>query len=361
MEKAGMETEKLQFQKVYYHRVGTKQEDDVLIYQDKNEAEWMFDASVSNCGTHLFISVRRDCNDINLVYHADLTKPENASLDKEIVVTPIINEWIGGFDDIHNEGSRVYFKTNFEAPRSKVIAIDLNSPARENWQEVLPEHANNVLQFAMCVNGQLAAAYLQDASDRLNVYDFSSPAKLLHEVKLPDIGTVVGISGKHDDTELLYKFSSFTDPGSAYRIDMANGFATERLSVTKLAEGAPDVTEFVTDQVKFKSKDGTEVPMFLVRMRSTLASLDDKPAAPIPTLVYGYGGFNISLTPTFSITRLVFLANLGGLLAVVNMRGGGEYGEDWHHAGTKEKKQNVFDDFMGACEHLQSKGYTAPQ
>lgn len=148
---------------------------------------------------------------------------------------------------------------------------------------------------------------------------------------------MVGFSGKHDDSELLYKFSSFTDPGSAYRIDM-NTFSEERLHVTKLAEGSPDVTEFVTDQVFYNSKDGTKVPMFLVRKKSTLASLDMTPAEPIPTLLYGYGGFNISLSPYFSPARLMLLHNLGAMFAVANIRGGGEYGEDWHHAGTKDKK-----------------------
>lgn len=206
----------------------------------------MFDATVSNDGKSLYISVRRDCNDINLLYHADLTKEENKALDKEIQFTTLINEWISGFDYIHNEGSKVYLKTNWEAPRSKIIAIDLNNPEKENWIDILPQHESQVLSFALCIDGKLVTNYMQDASDRLRVFDFQSPANLLKDIKLPDIGSVMSVSGDHDRDELLYKFSSFTDPGSSYRVDMKD-FSEERLSITKLAEGSPDVTEFVTD------------------------------------------------------------------------------------------------------------------
>ena len=229
----------------------------------------MFDAEVSNDGEHLFLGVRRDCNDINLVYHADL---KNENLDKEVSFTPVISEWLGGYEAIHNEGRKVYFKTNYKAPKSKVISYDLDN---KEETEILAEHEKNVLQFALCINGQLVASYLEDASDKVKVYDFTG--KHLHDVSLPDIGTIISISGKHDDTELIYKFTSFTDPGSSYRIDMTN-FEQERLHVTQLAAGSPDPSEFATDQVKYKSKDGTVVPMFVVRRKTTLASMNDKPA-----------------------------------------------------------------------------------
>lgn len=230
----------------------------------------MFHAEVSNDGEHLLLSVRRDTNEINLVYHCDLKDENNAKLDQELKFTPVIPDWIGGFDYIHNEGRKVYFKTNHKAPKSKIIALDLDS---QEQTVVLAEHKSNVLQYAICIDGKLVVSNLEDASDKMKIYDFAEPANLLHEVKLPDIGTVVSVSGKHDDTELIYKFMSFTDPGSSYRIDTSN-FETERLHVTKLAAGSPDPSEFVADQIKYRSKDGTQIPMFVVRKKSTLESMD---------------------------------------------------------------------------------------
>jgi len=172
---------------------------------------------------------------------------------------------------------------------------------------------------------------------------------------------VGAVSARHDSKELFFLFTSFTDPGSSYRVCM-DTFEVETVAQTKLSASSPDIREFVTDQIWYKSKDGTEVPMFVVRKKSVLPSVDDRPEKPIPTLLYGYGGFNVPITPAFSPTRLVFLNNLGGMLCVANIRGGGEFGEEWHHAGIREKKQNVFDDFIAAAEFIQAqKGFTDSQ
>lgn len=184
---------------------------------------------------------------------------------------------------------------------------------------------------------------------------------MLHEVELPDIGTVASIDCKHDSDELLFMFTSFTDPGSSYRVDM-NNYDMKMITKTKLSESSPDISQFVTDQIWYKSKDGTEVPMFVVRKKSTLASVDEKPEKPIPTILYGYGGFNVSITPSFSPARLVFLDNLNGMLCVASIRGGGEFGEDWHKNGIKDKKQNGLNDFIAAADFIQNeKGFTDAQ
>jgi prolyl oligopeptidase len=224
---------------------------------------------------------------------------------------------------------------------------------------VIPEHEQNVLQQAECINGKILAYYLIDASDRMSVFDFSSPAKHIKDVPLPGIGTVASSFGEHDKSEFMFKFTSFTDPGSSWRIDM-DTFDLTCIAETKLGDNCGSIDDFVTDQVWFTSKDGTKVPMFVVRKKTTLPNMDSVPENPILTLLYGYGGFNISLTPMFSPSRLVFLNNLNGMLCVPSLRGGGEYGEDWHKAGTKEKKQNVFDDFIAAAEYLIDKKYTDP-
>ena len=295
----------------------------------------MFDASVTDDGKYLLLDIRKDCDDLGLLQYADLTK--NAALDKEIVFTPLISEWLGGFSYVHNLGSKGYFKTNYKASRSRVICIDFENPAEANWVEVLPEDPVNVLQDAACMNGLIMATYLQAATERLKAYDFSHPAKHLADIKLPDIGSVAALAGKHDSSEMMFKFTSFTDAGSAWRVDL-NTFNTENIGVTKLGDASIKLEDFVTDQVFYPSKDGTMVPMFMVRKKSTLATTADVPAKPILTTLYGYGGFNISITPAFSPSRLVYLNNLGGMLCVANIRGGGEYGEEWHAAGTKAKK-----------------------
>lgn len=238
--------------------------------------------------------------------------------------------------------------------------MDIEKPAKENWVEALPQHSQNVLQASICSNGLIITGYLQDAQERVEVHTLngsSHTVDYLRDIKLPEIGSLAGISSSWDSDELFYSFNSFTDPGSSYRVNMTT-FETILIQRTKVSASIPDSSQFVTDQVWYKSKDGTEVPMFIVRKKSVLPSLDSRPAKPVPTLLYGYGGFGISITPFFSVSRLIFLHNLDGIFAVAGIRGGGEYGEDWHKASVKEKKQTGFDDFMAAAEYLQQKRYT---
>lgn len=315
----------------------------------------MFGATVTNDGKYVLIGARKDTNHINLLYYVDLTLDENKEIKGLFKPTALVDDWIGEFAYLQNHGSNFFFKSNFEASKSKVIKIDLASPDKANWCDVIPQ-AEGVLDAARCCNDKIVTAYIENASEKLRVFDLNSPANMLNEIKFPDIGSVMGWTGKHDSNELFYKFSSFSDPGSIYRVNI-DTFETELIIETKLAGGV-NTKEFKTDQVWYESKDGTKVPMFVVRKKSVLPDVNVAPAAPIPTLLYGYGGFNISLTPFFGVSRLVLLNNLDGMFCLANLRGGGEFGEDWHHAGTKEKKQNVFDDFIAAAEYLQKQGLT---
>lgn len=299
-------------------------------------------------GRYLMISSSKDTGPRNLLKIVDLeeegikeylAEPYTKGKECPIKPTALVDDWIGGFNYIHNKGPLFYFKTNHNAPYSKVIEMDITKPQEENWIEVIPEMRDEkkVLKMCTCANGKILTIYQENAADKLKIYDFEKPSKMLHEVQLPDIGTVASIDCKHDSDELFFMFTSFTDPGSSYRVDM-NNYDMNMVTKTKLSENSPDISQFVTDQIWYKSKDGTEVPMFVVRKKSTLGSVDDKPDKPIPTILYGYGGFNVSITPSFSPARLVFLNNLNGMLCVASIRGGGEFGEEWHQNGIKDKK-----------------------
>lgn len=193
-----------------------------------------------------------------------------------------------------------------------------------------------MLDAARCCNDKIVTAYIENASEKLRVYDFSIPSNLIKEIEFPDIGSIMGWTGKHDSNELFYKFSSFADPGTNLRVNL-DTFEQETILMTKLAGGV-DTSEFITDQVWYESKDGTKVPMFCVRKKSVLPDITKAAEKPIPTILYGYGGFSIPLTPYFSISRIVLLNNLNGMFVCANLRGGGEFGEDWHEAGVKDKK-----------------------
>lgn len=266
----------------------------------------------------------------------------------------LIPKWIGSFDYIHNVGTKFLFETNYMAPRGKVIMIDIKHPQRKNWVDVLPQHPKDVLKSAMYTNGLLMGMYMHNVQEVINVYKIdpkSHKAKYYREIDLPGIGSLGGLSAGWNEEELFYSFSSFTDPGSSYRVNTTS-FETKIIHKIKVPDSLPDSSEFKTDQVWFESKDGTEVPMFIIRKKSTLPSLDKTPEKPIPTILYAYGGFGISITPFYSVSRLLFMDQMDGIFAVASIRGGGEFGEKWHLASIKEKKQTGFDDFIGAAEYL---------
>jgi prolyl oligopeptidase len=325
------------YQKLYYHQLGKPQSEDTLIYHRPDQKEWGFSGGVTEDGRYLIISVWSGTDSKNLLFYKDLTNP-NAE------VVELINEFEADYSFIDNDGSVFYFRTNLNAPRGRLIAIDTKKPARENWQEIIPQSAET-LESVSILNNQLVADYLKDAHSQIKIFDLQG--KIIREVELPGLGSVGGFGGKRYDTETFYNFTSFTIPGTIYRYDMVTG-KSEVFRAPKV-DFNPD--DYETKQVFYDSKDGTKVPMFITHKKGI--KLDGNN----PTYLYAYGGFNASMTPGFSVSLLVWM-EIGGVYAMANLRGGGEYGEEWHEAGMKEKKQNVFDDFIAAAEWLIANKYT---
>ncbi len=326
------------FQKLYYHQLGKPQSEDILIYHRPDQKEWGFSASVTEDGKYLIISVWRGTDPKNLLFYKDLNNP-----DSEVV--ELINEFEASYSFIDNDGSIFWIRTDLDAPKGRIIAIDINRPSPDNWQEVIPQ-AEEVLEAVGLLNNQFVADYLKDARTQIKIFELDGT--FVREVELPGIGSAGGFNGKRYDTETFYSFTSFTTPATIYHYDMV----TDKSTVFRQPNVDFNPDDYETEQVFYPSKDGTQIPMFIVRKKGL--QLDGNN----PTYLYGYGGFNVSLTPSFSVSQLVWL-ELGGILAVANLRGGGEYGEDWHQAGTKLNKQNVFDDFIAAAEWLIANQYTS--
>ncbi|MBD2609992.1 MAG: S9 family peptidase [Nostoc sp. GBBB01] len=325
------------YQKLYYHQLGKPQSEDVLIYHRPDQKEWGFSGGVTEDGRYLIISVWLGTDSKNLVFYKDLTNP-NAE------VIELINEFGADYSFIDNDASVFYFRTDLNAPRGRLIAIDTNKPAPENWQEIIPQSAET-LESVGILNNQLVADYLKDAHTQIKIFDLKG--EFIREVELPGLGSAGGFGGKRYDTETFYNFTSFTIPGTIYRYDMVTG-KSEIFRAPKV-DFNPD--DYETKQVFYHSKDGTKVPMFITHKKGI--KLDGNN----PTYLYAYGGFNASMTPGFSVSLLVWM-EMGGVYAMPNLRGGGEYGEEWHQGGMKEKKQNVFDDFIAAAEWLIANKYT---
>ncbi len=326
-----------EYMKIYYHELGTSQQDDKLIYEDKAHPLRYFNASVTEDERYLFINVSEGTSGSEILVR-DLTQPNSKFIT-------LFNGFDNNYNVVDNIGDRILALTDFSAPRYRLVLVDpLNSDAK-NWKDIIPQ-GTDLLEGVSTCGGKLFATYLKDASTRLYSYDMNGQNK--KEIILPGIGTASGISGKKDDKEAFYTFTSFTNPGEIYRYELSTG-KSELFRKTEVKFNAND---FETKQVFYPSKDGTKVPMFIMHKKGL--KLDGNN----PTLLYAYGGFNISLTPSFSVSRIMFLEN-GGVYAIANLRGGGEYGEDWHKAGMLEKKQNVFDDFIAAAEFLIKEKYTS--
>lgn len=324
--------------KIYYHKIGDPQAKDRLVYQNAAYPKRFYSAEVSENEKALFI-YESGAGLGNALYMKDLTR-RNAPIVK------IADDMDYSYSPLDVSEDRILFVTNYGAPKYKITEAKLSSPALKNWKDLIPE-TDAVLATAEIIGGKLVVTYEKDASHHAYVHEMDG--KLLHEVKLPALGSV-GFSGNKDDDEAFYTFSSFTFPASIYRYNVAdNTFESYRTPDVKF-----NPEDYITEQVFFASKDGTEIPMFLTYRK------DLKKDGKNPVLLYGYGGFSISLNPGFSTMRLPFMEN-GGIYAQVNLRGGGEYGEEWHIAGTKMQKQHVFDDFISAAEYLVREKYTNPQ
>jgi prolyl oligopeptidase len=327
-------------QAVYFHRIGTSQDADELVYATPDQPENGHSAEVTEDGRHAIITSSKGTDSRYEVHVIDLGHRARDGWKAKALVSGFENDW----KLVDGMGTRLWFVTNWNAPRYRLVSIDL-AARKPEWQELVGENAET-LQQATIIGNKLILAYLKDASTRALVYDLTGkPARSL---ALNDIGTASGFRGKPGDPETFYSFTSFNQPAAIYRMDLTTGktqpFAQPALTF--------DPREYDVDQRFFQSKDGTKIPIFIVRKKGIAAA-----GKPVPTLLYGYGGFEVSLTPAFSATRMAWL-EAGGAFALANLRGGGEYGKEWHDAGRLANKQNVFDDFIGAGEFLVSQGIT---
>jgi prolyl oligopeptidase len=326
-------------QKVYFHRLGTPQSADELVYETPDAKEQGHGVGVSDDGRWAFIYSSTGTDDRNELRVIDLTERASQGWAARPLITGFDNSW----SPIASVGDTVYFQTNKDAPRYRIVRADLTADTLE-WEEVVPQ-SDQPISGASIIGDRLVVEYMKDASSRAVYFDLDG--KQTGALDLPGIGSVGGLNGEPGDSETFYSFTSFNQPGAIYRLDVETGERT----VFAEPEVAFEPEDYRVEQVFYPSKDGTRVPMFIVRHKDS--------TGPSPTLLYGYGGFNISLTPGFSPTRLAWL-EAGGTFALANIRGGGEYGKEWHNGGRLNNKQNVFDDFIAAGEYLKANGYTGP-
>ena len=335
---------KLANRRLYYHRLGTPQSADRLIFELPAHPEWNFGGRVSSDGRYLVISVTQNGKLGNALYALDLFDPKKPVFDGAIV--KLIEGFEANYAFAGSEGGTFFLLTDDEAPRGKLIALDVAMPALAARRVVIPESPSDIIDGARLSAGRLVVTTMRDVASRVTVFDLAG--KRLGEVPLPGVGAVGGVSGQAGSTEIFVSFSSFLYPGTILRHDLATG-KTETWRETKVAF---DAKQFETKQLFYTSKDGKRIPMFVTHRRGL--KLD----GTAPGWLYGYGGFNVVLHPAFSVPPIVWMER-GGVYAVANLRGGGEYGEEWHRAGTKERKQNVFDDYIAAAEFLVRERYTS--
>jgi prolyl oligopeptidase len=326
------------FQKLCYHRLGTAQSEDPVVYRRDDHKDWEFGSEVTEDGRYLIVTVYVGTDSRNMVFYKDLS-----AADAKIV--ELLPDFDAQYSFVGNDGPVFFFRTDLQAPRGRLVAIDIRTPDRAAWHTVIPE-GRDVLRSVSLVHDTFIASYLRDASSAVLLYDMDG--KPLGDVKLPAIGSARGFGGKRTDAVTYYSFANFSTPGTVYRFDVA----TRTSTVFRQPRVNADLGAYETSQVFYTSKDGTRVPMFLTYHKGL--RLDGRN----PTLLYAYGGFDIPETPSFSVSNLVWM-EMGGVYALANLRGGGEYGEEWHQAGMFERKQNVFDDFVAAAEWLIAKRYTS--
>lgn len=325
--------------KIYYHEIGTPQSSDVLVYEDLDNPRRGFSAGVTDDNEYLIISATESTSG-NAFYFKSL----NSEQDE---IHKVVDDFENDYFVIDHIDGKFYVITNYDAPKYKLIAIDTENYKPENWTDVIAE-ADGVLESVNIFNDKIIARYMIDAHSVVKVYDIEG--NYLYDIDLPVLGSVSGFGGKRHHTETFFTITSFITPATVYRYDITNN----TYELYQESQIDFDAADYETKQIFYKSKDGTEIPMFIVHKKGI--ALDGNN----PTLLYGYGGFNVSLTPYFSVVRLTWLEQ-GGVFAMPNLRGGGEYGETWHKAGILTKKQNVFDDFIAAAEYLIDKKYTNPE
>lgn len=324
-----------QYHKLYYHKLGTPQSADVLVFGGEATPRRYVQGYVTEDGRYLVISAANSTTG-NELYIQDLQDPAS-------IIQPIVLDFENEYGVIHSDGDKLLILTNYQAPNNRIMVMDIQQPDRQNWTELIAENAMPLSASTGC--GKLFCSYLKDATSQVMQYNLNG--ELEREIELPGVGSASGFGARWDDEELYYSFTNYIEPGAIYKYEPSTGAS----ALYRRPDIKFDPSLYESKQVFYTSKDGTKVPM-IISYKKGLA-LDGEN----PTMLYGYGGFNISLTPRFSISNVVWMEN-GGVYAVANLRGGGEYGEKWHVAGTQMQKQNVFDDFIAAAEYLIDEGYT---
>lgn len=327
-----------EFHKLYYHKLGNEQTDDKIVFQDTSNPKRNFGGSVTEDGNYLIVTESESTSG-NAVYLKDLR-------DEKKGFVKIAEGFDYDYDVIDNVGDKLLVVTTHGAPRKHIVLIDPANPAPAAWHVLIPE-TENVLRAAVLAGDYIYVDYLEDANSKAYFYDYDG--NKVHQMQLPTLGTISGFSADKGDSQAFFGFTSFTFPSSVFSYDL-NTKELKQFSVSAV-DFRPE--DYLTEQVFFESKDGTKVPMFVTHKKGI--RFDGKN----PVLLYGYGGFDISVTPSFSVARIPFLEQ-GGIYVSVNLRGGGEYGKEWHLSGTRMQKQNVFDDFIAAAEYLIEKKYTNP-
>ncbi|CAI0382351.1 unnamed protein product [Linum tenue] len=357
---AGTETNINLYQESYYHFLGTDQAEDILCWRDQENPKHRFDATVADDGKHLLLYTHEGCDPVNKVYYCDISalpgpgglhgfKESNNGTDL-LPFIKLVDDFDAKYAAVANDGTAFTFLTNKDAPRYKLVRVDLTDPS--SWADVVPESDKDVLEIARAVDGEkLVLSYLSDVKSVLQVRELKT-GEFLHQLPV-DIGTVTRVSARRQDGVAFIGFTSFLSPGIIYQCDLGSG-VPEMKVFREIHVAGFDRSEFQGKQVFVTSKDGTKFPIFIGSKKGI--KLDGSN----PCLLYGYGGFTVSITPAFSVSRVALAKHLGAVFCIANIRGGGEYGEEWHKAGSLAKKQNVFDDFISAGEYLVSHGYTRP-
>ncbi|KAG2313412.1 hypothetical protein Bca52824_024969 [Brassica carinata] len=352
---AGTETNSNLYHELYYHFLGTDQSQDILCWRDHENPKYLFGAGVTDDGKYLIMSIGEGCDPVNKLYYCDLSSllgglESFRGSSSFLPFVKLVDTFDAQYNVISNDETLFTFLTNKDAPKYKLVRVDLKEPT--SWTDVVEEHDKDVLESACVVNGnQLVVCYMSDVKHILHIRDLES-GSLLHQLDL-DIGSVSEVSARRKDNAFFFSFTSYLTPGVIYKCDLANG-SPEVKVFREVAVPGFDREAFQATQVFYPSKDGTKIPMFIVAKKGI--KLDGSH----PCLLYAYGGFNISITPSFSASRIVLSKHLGVVFCFANIRGGGEYGEEWHKAGSLAKKQNCFDDFISGAEYLVSAGYTQP-
>ncbi len=328
-----------EYQKLFYHKLGTEQSQDILIWEDKENPKRLFGAGITEDEKYLIINVLQGSSSFNGVMYKDLKNNGE--------IKWLFDKFDSRYSVIDNIGNSFLVLTNYNAPNGKIILVDPTKPLNENWQIIIPE-SKDVIQGISILDEKLFVTYLKDANNKVSVFDING--KYLDDIELPTLGTVSGFGGERKDTETFYTFTSFTYPPTIFKYDIRNN----KSEIFRKSEVKFDMTDYETKQIFYESKDGTKIPMFIVHKKGL--KLDGSN----PALLYAYGGFNISMQPGFSVARIPLLEN-NVVYAMACLRGGSEYGEEWHKAGMLEKKQNVFDDFIAAAEWLIKNKYSSPE